>query len=41
MNPKSMPQEIEEEWQWRWLDERTFRATERSDRPRYHILGQA
>jgi len=38
MNPKYMPQEIEEKWQRRWLDERTFRVTERSDRPKYYIL---
>jgi len=32
------PQEIEARWQKRWADEKTFRAQDGGDRPKYYVL---
>ncbi|MEW6490090.1 MAG: leucine--tRNA ligase [Thermodesulfobacteriota bacterium] len=38
MDPKYMPQEIEEKWQRRWAEERTFEVGEDPSRPKYYVL---
>jgi leucyl-tRNA synthetase len=38
MDPKYMPQEIEEKWQRRWTEERTFEVGEDPSRPKYYVL---
>ncbi|MFU8856302.1 MAG: leucine--tRNA ligase [Deferrisomatales bacterium] len=38
MDPKYRPQEIEEKWQRRWAEQRTFQVGEDSGRPKYYVL---
>ncbi len=38
MDPKYLPQDVEEKWQARWLAAKTFACGEASDRPKYYVL---
>jgi len=38
MDPKYMPQEIEEKWQRRWAEGKTFQVGEDPGRPKYYVL---
>ncbi|MHB8766978.1 MAG: class I tRNA ligase family protein, partial [Deferrisomatales bacterium] len=38
MDPKYMPQAVEEKWQKRWAEEKTFKVGEGGDRPKYYVL---
>ncbi|MBI5017306.1 MAG: leucine--tRNA ligase [Deltaproteobacteria bacterium] len=38
MDPKYHPQTVEEKWQKRWLQERTFAAPDEGERPKYYVL---
>ncbi len=38
MDSRYMPQSVEEKWQGRWAEEKTFRAGEDSERPKYYVL---
>jgi leucyl-tRNA synthetase len=38
-NPDYQPHKIEEKWQNYWLTNKTFRAEENSEKPKYYVLG--